>query len=302
MRFKGIGSSDIPDIFGHGFRSPLDLWYEKTGQTYERVENEAMALGTRFEPTVLDWFCEQVACLQVNRSVSLIGDEPWMLANLDAAARLPEGREAVVEAKTVGLKGPSDKLDEFGEEGTDQVPLGYLLQVHWQMIVSHVRYWYMPVLMNEGQAGGLSFRLYQGVRDEELSAMVLDGARAFWQCVLNRTPPAGGGVLSSDVAKRIRRQPNTEPVQIAAELIERYQAAVAAAKQAEEAKELAHVAVVAALDANEWGIGGGFKVTYKTTDVERFDGKAFASVHPELFKQFTKKSSYRTLRVSAAKK
>lgn len=112
-RRKGIGGSDIAALLGISpFRTPVDLWLDKTGRADPTPDNPAMRLGRELEPAVLARYAEQTG-----RGVSHIGTlrEGIYVANVDALA---PGR--VVEAKT-------------SRHGWDDVPEWYRAQVMWYL-------------------------------------------------------------------------------------------------------------------------------------------------------------------------
>ena len=112
-RRKGIGGSDIAALLGISpFKTPVDLWMDKTGRADPVPDNPAMRLGRELEPAVLARYAEQTG-----RGVSHIGTlvDGIYVANVDALA---PGR--IVEAKT-------------SRHGWDDVPEWYRAQVMWYL-------------------------------------------------------------------------------------------------------------------------------------------------------------------------
>lgn len=121
---RTIGGSDVAGILGISpFRTPLDVWREKVLGQRDTVDTPATRAGTRFEPHILAAYTAQLP------EGSTIEMPPPVLdgyrrASLDALATV-RGWRRVVEAKsTVFAK-------DWGEEGTDQVPLHYVVQGTW---------------------------------------------------------------------------------------------------------------------------------------------------------------------------
>lgn len=82
-RHKGIGASDAPAIMGENrFKSSTELLLEKRGPTRDFGQNEAMSLGTQFEPEARQRYIARTgknvkpACLQSTRY-------NWLRASLD---------------------------------------------------------------------------------------------------------------------------------------------------------------------------------------------------------------------------
>jgi len=76
-------------------------------------------------------------------------------------------------------------LGDWGEVGTDQVPLSYLCQCLWYMAITNLNRVDLAVLF-----GNSDFRIYEIVRDKELEAIILQKANFFWyEHVLKDVPP-----------------------------------------------------------------------------------------------------------------
>ncbi len=99
---------------------------------------------------------------------------------------------------------------EWGEEGSDDVPLYYLTQCAHYMEVMNYDRWYLAVLI-----GGQEFRWFQMERDVMVAANLIDKCKEFWQMVQDKVPPPpltpedlqrlypvddGGTILASDEA------------------------------------------------------------------------------------------------------
>lgn len=130
-RKAGLGGSDISAVLGFSvYRSPWDVWAEKTGvKTWQDGNSDAADLGIALEP----WLREQ-ASLMLDVTVmepacrTYAHDEHgWRMCSPDGV--LPDGR--LLEAKTAGL------ASGFGTpRGWDGgTPLGYEFQVRWSMHV-----------------------------------------------------------------------------------------------------------------------------------------------------------------------
>ncbi len=156
-RRKGIGGSDIAALLGMSpFRTPVDLWLDKTGRADPTPDNPAMRLGRELEPAVLARYAEQTG-----RGVSHIGTlrEGIYVANVDALA---QGR--VVEAKT-------------SRHGWDDVPEWYRAQVMWYL-------GFFP-RVETGDIAALflldgSFHIYPVERDDATIAGMRELATDWW--------------------------------------------------------------------------------------------------------------------------
>lgn len=132
-RQGGIGGSDVAAALGLSrYRSPWEVWSEKTGRTPVDVESpsEAAELGTSLEPWLLAQASGHLGAL-VHRSPARTYAHPehaWRRCSPDGV--LADGR--LVEAKTAGLASGFGTPPGWGE---DQVPLPYEFQARWSMHV-----------------------------------------------------------------------------------------------------------------------------------------------------------------------
>ena len=89
----------------------------------------------------------------------------------------------ILECKTANPFAQS----EWGEAGSDQVPLSYLAQCVWYMMLTNIDRTDLAVLF-----GNADFRIYEITRDLELEQMVLERAKLFWEhhVLTDIAPPA----------------------------------------------------------------------------------------------------------------
>ena len=183
-RNLGIGSSDAPVAIGMSrYKSPLELWMEKTGRKMpdDLSNKDAVFWGTTLEPIVANVYAEKTG-KKVRRVNSVLQhpEHPFMLANLD---RIVEGG-GVLEIKTAGLRSQGQ-----WEEG---VPVAYQIQVLHQLAVTGKAWADVAVLI-----GGQEFRIYRIERDETRITQLLELEKTFWQHVERQTPPDADGSASS---------------------------------------------------------------------------------------------------------
>lgn len=176
-RQKHIGGSDVAAIHGlDPYRTPVDVYLEKTGQSEGSEENEAMEWGTILEPVIIDKYSRKTG-LQVITGLETIYDakDEVLCANLDGV--VPDNR--VVEAKTSGVS------SLWGEEGTDEVPDNYACQVQHYMGITGLKKADICVLI-----GGNKFRTYTVNRNEAVIKRLREGCLSFWyDNVLKCAPP-----------------------------------------------------------------------------------------------------------------
>ncbi|MCL2647221.1 MAG: YqaJ viral recombinase family protein [Phycisphaerales bacterium] len=242
-RRQWIGASDVPAILGISrFATPLDVWAQKTGRIIEPPSSEAMDAGNRIEPVVVDYAEERLGLgpLSRNRHMSASGFGFPMASNLDA---LVVSTGDPVEAKTAGLFGPIQ--DQWGEEGTDQIPDAYLVQCNVHLLVTDRDVCHVPAFL-----GGRGFAMFQVSPSKPLMDVILERCAAFWACVEEDRQPEGR--YSIEIAKSIRRATG-KTISIPEEIGQRYITAKAQEKASKDAAEEAQAVLLTAMADAEIG-------------------------------------------------
>ena len=171
-RKKGIGGSDASAVCGVSrYRSPIELWLEKTGQLPDSEAGEAAYWGIQLEALVKAEFSKRTG-VEVFAVNQLLQSEeyPFMQANLDGVCEHPDYGTCVFEAKTASAY--------KSVEWDDAIPDEYVLQIQHYLSVTGYKGAYIAVLI-----GGNSFRWKFVERDEELIAILIQLERDFWECV-----------------------------------------------------------------------------------------------------------------------
>ena len=176
-RKTGIGGSDAPVVMGLSpWKTPYELFLEKTDAGYEpKPETEPMRWGKLLEPILRQEYERQTG--------RPIGGEPglvrhperdWMIASLDGD----------VPGRVVELKAPPWQVAGWGEPGTDQIPLPYLIQTHHYLVVTGRPIADVAVLLRAAD-----FRIYTVEADAEIAERIIEAEAAFWALVQAGTPP-----------------------------------------------------------------------------------------------------------------
>jgi putative phage-type endonuclease len=185
-RTKYIGGSDIGAILGLSrFKSPLDVWMEKTGKKCKPRNSLPMRFGSFAESFVASEYARATSVeLLHDESIVIHPHHAYMSAHIDRfvlgdGESLPPTR--ILECKTANPFAQS----EWGDAGSDQVPMTYLCQCIWYMAITQIEKTDLAVLF-----GNSDFRIYEIARDLELEALVLQKAQLFWkEHVLKDSPP-----------------------------------------------------------------------------------------------------------------
>lgn len=292
-RKKGIGGSDASIVCGISrYKSPVELWMDKTDQIQSSEAGEAAYWGTLLESVVRTEFSKRTG-IEVQCVNQLLQSEehPFMLANLDGICEHPEYGICVFEAKTASAYKAA--------EWDDAIPDEYQLQIQHYMAVTGYRGAYIAVLI-----GGNTFRWKFVERDEELISMLTELERNFWNHVRNNTPPPLDG---SDASAKFlaERFPDSIPKSqiilpdTAAELLEQYDTACEQLTIATEKKQYAENLLKEMMGNNEIGTTGDRIITWKSIVQERLDSKTLKAEHPTLCQKYTTKTSYRRFTVKA---
>ena len=296
-RRLGIGGSDTSVVCGvNRYKSPMELWLEKTGQLPEQDVGEAAYWGTRLESLIREEFTLRtgIEVIPVNQIIQS-REYPFMLANLDGVCRCPTYGKCVFEAKTAN----AFKADEWEGEA---VPQDYILQIQHYLCVTGYNGAYIAVLV-----GGNAFQWQYIPRDEELISMIIRYEKDFWMHVQDGVPLPPDG---SDACVKFlnRRYPHSIPgskimlPDNAADLIGQYNAADKQIDILTEQKQKAGNLLKEMLGNNEIGIIGDDSISWKTVNQKRFDSKLFESEQPDLYKKYVSKSSHRRFTVKVATK
>lgn len=187
-----MGSTDVATIIGAivpdmtAFKSPLEVYVSKKETTDSVKDNEAMYWGRALEPVIIDRYEEDTG-YRVNRTGQTIYRHPihehhtcspdGLITNSDPKRGL--------EIKTAGRWAVSD----WGPDGSEEIPLPYLVQVMWCMWVTGLQYWDLAALIT-----GSDYRVYHIEANSKLIEMLVEETDRFWKDhVLAGVPPGTEG-------------------------------------------------------------------------------------------------------------
>lgn len=139
LRKTGIGGSDAPAVCGRSrFDTPLGVYMSKTTNLVKKP-TKAMIRGTKLEPFVRNLFEHKTGLKVEIKDTIRNEDHKFMLANIDGY--IPSER-AVLEIKTQTIS----RLDEWGDENSNEMPDEYVLQDAHYRKVTGVNFIYTAVL------------------------------------------------------------------------------------------------------------------------------------------------------------
>ncbi|MCI8868926.1 MAG: hypothetical protein HFF39_00025 [Lawsonibacter sp.] len=293
-RKQGIGGSDASVVCGiNRYRSPVELWMEKTNQLQAQEAGEAAYWGTQLEPFVRAEFTKRTG-IEVRTVDQLLQSEehPFMLANLDGICEIPDMGTCIFEAKTASAY----KVVEWEET----IPDEYMIQLTHYMAVTGYAGAYIAVLI-----GGNIFKWKFVERDEEMISMLIKLESDFWHHVQDCTPPPldGSDATAKFLAERFYNsipKSNITLPDAAADLLTQYDEACAQLEIVTEQKQRAENLLKEMMGENEVGTAGDRIVIWKSVSQERLDSKTLKAEHPTLCKKYTNKTSYRRFTIKSA--
>jgi len=289
-RTKYLGGSDIGAILGLSpYKTPLDVWLEKTGKHNHQVDNLPIRFGTFAESFVASEYARATGTtlIEYPSAIShlqysyLQGHIDRFITNDSAELFREDGTctaSHLLECKTANPFTQS----QWGEAGSDEVPMSYLAQCHWYLCMTQLERCDLAVLF-----GNSDFRIYQITRDRELESTLLEAALTFWQNhVLADIPP--DAKTMGDYQKLFTKEvpgktiEATEQTRLLIESVKEINAAIDGKEQ--ELEQIKKSLMQEMQEAQELTYQGKILATWKKPKASfRFDSKRFENDYPDLF-------------------
>ena len=293
-RKKGIGGSDAGAVAGlNRWKSPVEVWLDKTEQIPPKEQTEKMYWGTVLEDVIAEEFSKRTGkAIRRRNAILQHPDHPFMLANID--------REIVGEKTGLECKNTSRYMSTQWTE--TEFPQEYLLQCMHYMAVTGYTKWYLAVLVN-----GSEFRIYEIDRDEELINDLIKIESDFWKLVEDHIPPEPDGTQASTITiSRAYPEADEEADEIdlpdtAEELIQQYFNASTTIKEYEIMKAEAENKLKNLLKESPKGRTETHRVIWRNITSNRLDSKALKNAHPDIYSEFTKESTSRRFEIKEVK-
>ncbi|MDJ0490639.1 YqaJ viral recombinase family protein [Rhodococcus qingshengii] len=212
------------------------LWHEMRFERHLEKQTDVMARGHEFEPLIREWFARDHPHLEVRlTSTWAHKDRAWQTADPDAEAWTTDGVLELVEIKTAN---DIHDRDEWGEPGSDEIPLKYRAQAIWQMATIGARRVHFAVC-GPFELFERKPRYFVVEFDAADAALLLDRAEKFMQSLALGIEPAR--VNPSDKTMMAVRHKNTWiediPVELPDEIGEPYVASRGECQECRRAKE-----------------------------------------------------------------
>ena len=290
-RKSGLGGSDAAAVCSmNPYRTAMQVYHDKISDEIETVDNEAMRQGREFEDYVARRFMEATG-KKVRRANAMFYDEkhPFMLADVD---RMVVGENAGLECKTA-----SPYMAEKWQDG--KIPLHYQLQCHHYMSVMDADAWYIAVLIY-----GREFKFQRIERDEQLLSSLIQIEQDFWDnhVMKQKMPDPDGSKLADTVIAEYYQRSNTQTIQLCGfdEKLMRRQELLDLMEHMETEKRQIEQELKLYMGEAEAAENTRYKVSWKNVASSKVDTKRLKEERPEIYREYSKDTSYRRFMVKAA--
>lgn len=232
-----INGSEIAAVMGISpFESPFSLWHRKAGSLPEVLTNDVMYWGTALEPVIREEWNKR-HYLEGGLHAHKTGQ--WRHKDRDWQGGSPDGLIyplvaedaaapplALLEVKTARYD------DEWGEEGTEEIPVHYRAQVLWYLDVFGLQVCHVAALI-----AGSDYREYAVNYDAGEVELMRLKAREFLDTLAGQVAPRIDGHESTYAAIRVLH-PDIDPtsVDLPAAVAVPYLESLAAVRDAEDEK------------------------------------------------------------------
>lgn len=299
-RSRFLGGSDVAAVLGVShYRTPLELWQEKTGRKVFKADPEETrrkSRGQKLEPFIVEMAVEKLR--EQGHTVEIITRNaryfdpslPFLSCEIDAELEV-DGQEVNFDAKSAS----GAARQRWGEEGTDQVPLEYAAQfMHGLGITAR------PKTLVAALRSFDDVELYEVPRDELTIQAMREKCVLFWRdCVEADRPP--DPITFAD-CRELWPEGNGKRVEATEEVL----ALIDELRQVADRKK-------ALANREEWlrfelarfmgpaeVISKGVRdlVSWAAETRSDFDEKAFRREHPDWVALFTKPRTTRVLRIA----
>ncbi len=311
-----LGSSDAAAILGVSkWSTPLDIYRRKVDPEsfpeHDAARLKIFRRGHLLEPVIRTFAVEDYG-LDLVASNARHHDPvyDWMRAEIDFETRDPDGSIVNNDCKSVS----PFAADQWGEDGTDEIPIEYHAQFQFGMMVTNRDRCDVWALF-----GTDKLVKYVVHRDDEAIAGMRSRCVQFWQeHVLPRVPPSPVSLEDIEFVMRRLQGRRVLANPDVMEAVANYRACKADIKAHEEAAEEFRLVILEALvkgaeeqDGKPLGEGEDAAlidpqtlkplITWKAQETSRIDVTALRERAPLVAASYTKTTTSRVLRLSKAK-
>lgn len=179
-RQGGIGSSDAPCLVGVGFRDALSIYHDKVNPIPDRPVAGFLRRGLDLEDIIAKRYDIETG-IEISKP-----KEPIATSRSNPIQKASVDRVRDYDGNIVELKSCTGFGEAWGETHTDQVPLGYKVQVVHQLGVVGAEFADIAAL----DVISWELRIYRVMSNPELFAWLTEIENRFWgEHVLKQIPP-----------------------------------------------------------------------------------------------------------------
>lgn len=193
-RIHSIGASEVAAAVGLSpFKTPLELWQEKTGRKVPKdlSNNAAVQFGTRAEEYLRGLYLAEHPILTGEYhpfDILYQTDVPYLTCTLDCELfNTTTGEKGILEIKTA----ETSKKKQL-EQWDGKIPDYYYAQILHQQIAAGIEYKFSTLYAKLRLLNGNSYLREYDFSREDLAndrEWLLDKAERFWWCVTHDTMP-----------------------------------------------------------------------------------------------------------------
>lgn len=177
-----IGGSDLAAIIGVSpWKDAHALYLEKVGELPpDEQETKAQRRGRILEAAIAELYVEETGAQVEPGGFGCVAPYQHFRCQIDRFEKVDHMRMVPLEIKSAS----EFTRGQWGPSGTDDAPVYYCTQVHWQIAATGADFGRLVALL-----GADDLRVYTIPRDDKVIEFLLGAASEFWQRVLDRRPP-----------------------------------------------------------------------------------------------------------------
>lgn len=315
-RRKGIGGSDVAAIMGVSpFATIRDLYNNKVGIPPAIEEEEesnwvAKEVGHRLEDLVAEIFSKKTGLpVFPVRKMFRHPLYPFMLADVDFFILFPDGSYGILECKTCNYNAKDKWAD-------DAIPHHYELQVRHYMAVMNIRKAYIACLYGNNESEFVFRYLERDLMEEE---EIIGQEFYFWSEYVEKhiEPPYNGraDLILESIRKYVGNAdvylPEKDLTHLESKKLERYLALSEEKSMIDKRRREieSEQKAISVPFIEEMGAGcravlkngtTAYRITYNPscrTQIGKSELEKLKIQHPDIYKEYTKKSESRTFRL-----
>jgi predicted phage-related endonuclease len=304
-RMRYLGSSDVAALMHVSkWKTPLDVYLAKTepekANSADPDRARILRRGHRLEPFIVSMMVD--ALRDAGHQVELVAqgrryvhpEHPFLAAEIDCEL-IVDGEHVNGEAKSANRR----NYDEWGDAGTDQVPIYYAAQVSFAQAITARRATWV------GAVFGLDdVVMYYLPADDELNATLVQTCVDFWRNhVEPRVPPAPETLVDLARLYRTSGPPPIEGDERTLAVADRLAELRAEAKRNSELQDEAAFEILAFMGESDTLLRDGKPVLTAKHQVRTLvDSRRLEREQTDIYRQYLRDTTSRPLTFKRSKK